>query len=328
VPRRAEAHEEHENHEAWVIPYADMLTLLMVMFLALYAMGNLDLVKFQRLAEAFNAELGGSGEAVVDPNISNAMLDGGESLLEGGSATQIAMNTWPVSNLMSSLTGREGREAAMEALQREEAAQAAQDAETEALTDLGEQVQRRAEAIGLGGDVVTQVTERGLAITVLTDRVLFEKGSAELSPRSDEVLTSIQDLFNGLDNTIEIIGHTDASPISTGQYRDNYDLSSSRANSVRRWYVERGVSGDRFRVSGAGEGQPVGDNATVEGRAENRRVEIVILADGTTVLPGPDGANDPAAEPSTPVIDPPISGGVDTGTPTPVSPDTPLAERN
>jgi chemotaxis protein MotB len=326
VPRRAEAHEEHENHEAWVIPYADMLTLLMVMFLALYAMGNLDLAKFQRLAEAFSSELGG-GEAVVDPNISDSVLTGGDSLLEGGSATQIAMNTWPVSNIVSTLTDREGREDALEALAREEAADAARDAETQALTELGEQVQARAQELGLGSDVVTQVTERGLAITVLTDSVLFGRGSAELAPRSDEVLRSIQDLFTGLDNTIEIIGHTDSSPISTGQYRDNYDLSSARANSVRRWYVDRGVGGERFRVSGAGEGQPVGDNATVEGRAANRRVEIVILADGTTVLPdGAAAGGDVTPAPSSPVIDPPISGGVDGSIP--ISPDTPLAERS
>jgi len=280
VPRRheEEEHEEHENHEAWVIPYADMLTLLMAMFLMLYAVGTIDMQKFQALAGAFRQEIAGE-KVVIDPGIAT---DAGQGVLSG------TASAWPISSLVGSLTGRGDRMEAAQALAAQQAEEAARAVEAARFDEVEAAIREQVEALGFASSVEFRRTERGLLITVLTDEVLFTPGSAMLEPKSTLLLDELAEVFKPLPNAIEIVGHTDTVPIRSAQFPSNWELSTGRAGSVVRYFIDRlGFPPERLRSSGLADTQPIDTNATPEGRARNRRVEITVLTAVGDTAPAP-----------------------------------------
>ena len=347
MPKKGGHEEEHENHEAWVIPYADMLTLLMVMFLALYAMGNLDLAKFRKLADALNQEMGGSsGNRVVDAGITtgqgSAILEAGPGVLEGGtgmgsggpgtpdgsmadattgtaSAVAQASQSWPLSNIIGELTGRDERTAGQQALAQQQAAEQQAAADRRQLAEVRQQVREQVEAAGLSDRVQFTQNERGLTITLLTDQVVFAPGQADLAAGGGDLLASLAGVLQGVDNTIEVVGHTDATPTNGGAFASNWELSAARAGSVVRYLIdEMGLPANRMRLSGVGDTQPIAPNDTAEGRARNRRVEITILstaatptAAGAAAAPtaAPQGGAAAGTTPSSVVPAPPTTAG-------------------
>jgi chemotaxis protein MotB len=273
-----EEHEEHVNHEAWVIPYADMLTLLMALFLVLFAIGRTDLEKFKKLAESFREEFGGGSSSQVvsisEGQTGTSPLDGGEGVLDA--------NVMPA-NAEGTGNGEGTGYATPTELQIEQARQEAeQEAAQEALGEL-EQLENailvEAERQGLGDKVAFRFNGRGLVISLLNSAVLFDSGQATLQPEGLEVLQTIIPALQDIPNNIEIEGHTDNVPVSNARYRDNWDLSSSRATSVLRYMLLQGIEQPRLRAAGLGDSYPIADNATAAGRAQNRRVEIVIVSD-------------------------------------------------
>lgn len=119
---------------------------------------------------------------------------------------------------------------------------------------------------------------RGIVIQ-LKDSILFESGKADLIPQSKDVLDKISPLLSSLDNNFIIEGHTDNVPINTYEFKDNRDLSSSRANSVIRYFTQiKGLDNTKFQSAGYGEFKPLVDNSTEENRSKNRRVNILIVA--------------------------------------------------
>ena len=120
--------------------------------------------------------------------------------------------------------------------------------------------------------------EKGVSLQI-KDSVLFESGKAELIDQSKEVLNKISDLISGIPNPIIIEGHTDNIPINTNEYRDNWDLSAARASNVLRYFTgTKGQDPTKFSVSGYGEYKPKVDNSTDDNRAQNRRVNIIIVS--------------------------------------------------
>ncbi len=116
---------------------------------------------------------------------------------------------------------------------------------------------------------------RGIVIT-LQDYLLFDSGKAEIKSESKEALIKIAEELKTIKNKISIEGHTDNVPISSSQFKSNWELSTARAVSVLHFFIEQGLSPDRFTVTGYAEYKPVADNETEEGRAKNRRVEIIL----------------------------------------------------
>ncbi len=126
-------------------------------------------------------------------------------------------------------------------------------------------------------EVNITASSRGVVIT-LPNSLLFDSGSARLKPESEEVLTKIAEKLKEIPAKILIEGHTDNVPIvSSSIYKSNWELSAARAASVLHFMLEKGLSPDRFTIAGYGEYRPVESNETPEGRAKNRRVEIVIV---------------------------------------------------
>ena len=254
--KKHEEHEEHENHERWLITYADMITLLMVLFIVLYSISQVDLAKFEKLKAGFNGAAGGEG-----------ILEGSDKPLEGGNG--------PLDAIAPELE----KEAA-EALHAQEAQQAAFDKEHAALEQTREQIVTDLAAVGLQDSVNFRFEARGLVVTVVTDRVLFDIGSDVLRPEGRGVLDHLAGSLGRLPNPLAVEGHTDNTPINGGgRFPSNWELSTARATSVLRYLVEvHHLPAPRLSASGYADQRPVADNASPEGRTANRRVEIVVLA--------------------------------------------------
>ncbi|MBD3258579.1 OmpA family protein [candidate division GN15 bacterium] len=138
-------------------------------------------------------------------------------------------------------------------------------------------IEEKFKTLGRNEDVQREITERGLVIHIV-ESALFSEGSATLQPRAMEVLDLIADQLTGRPNHIRIEGHTDDRPIQTPIYPSNWELSSARATTVVRYYVENhDIPPDRVSALGYGEFRPVKANTTPENRSRNRRVDIVIL---------------------------------------------------
>jgi chemotaxis protein MotB len=137
-------------------------------------------------------------------------------------------------------------------------------------------VEKRFETTTRHQEVHTEITERGLVVHVM-ESALFTPGSADLQARSREILDLVSDMILPLPNHIRVEGHTDDRPIMTPIYPSNWELSSARATSVVRYFLGQGLAPGRVSALGYGEYRPVRPNNTIENRARNRRVDIVIL---------------------------------------------------
>lgn len=260
-------HEEaHENHEAWVIPYADMLTLLMGLFLVMWSIGETNLAKLEAVQAGFAGALGigiGSG--------SDGALEGGSGLLDGTFA--------PEPMVVERMLPPERIGEAAEALEAADLAEAAQVAEGERLSEVERIIAEQANQAGVGDSVSFRREDRGLVVSIVSDQVLFTPGSAVLRPEGRAVLDGLAPVLLQLPNHVAIEGHTDSRPIATARFPSNWELSTARATSVLRYFVDAyGFPADRLTASGYAEQRPMGDNATAEGRAKNRRVDIAVLS--------------------------------------------------
>lgn len=261
-----EEHEEHVNHEAWVIPYADMLTLLMVMFLALFATGRVDMEKFKQLAQNLRNELGGGSAQMVSVGSGGSgttPMEGGSGIFDGAVPPKV---------------GGEPTEMQVEKARQDYEKKAAEEA-VEKLQDFQSQLTSKSNIAGLGQGLDFTLEGRGLVVTVLSDAVLFDPGSSNLEAGGMSVLGVVAEALKMIPNDVVIEGHTDSRPISTPRFPSNWELSTARATAVLRFLAGAGIDPDRLSAMGYGDTHPVGDNATAEGQAKNRRVEIVVLTD-------------------------------------------------
>lgn len=275
-----EEHEEHVNHEAWVIPYADMLTLLMGLFLVLWAISNQDLAKFKEFGQGFGEELG-----LIRPAEPTNADKGGDGLFEGG----VAPVTTPPSPALTP------EERAMRALQREEAAAAARELEAANLTEVETVISSAAASGGAAPSLTFRREARGLVVSIVSDDVLFEPGSATLRTGGLGSLDAVAKGLARLPNPISIEGHTDSRPISTSQYPSNWELSTARAAAVLRYLASvHGLDTGRMVAGGYADQRPAADNGSAAGRARNRRVDIAVLSTAPVAMDGAgEGEGDP-----------------------------------
>jgi chemotaxis protein MotB len=251
--RRAAEPEEHENHERWLITYADMITLLMAFFIMLFAMSQLDLAKFKEFQEGFASHV--SGKEV------NIAAEGGVGVLDGANGTQEEL----IAEAQQVLN-----EQAQEDLARK--------IERERLLDVEHEFVKRVRAAGLASKVGFELEDRGLVVSIVSDDVLFDLGSAHLRPDGRRVLAGLSQILRDMPNDVAVEGHTDNLPISGGQYSSNWVLSTARATSVLSYLLDRDLPAARLSAAGYADQRPTRPNSSSAGRAANRRVEIVILS--------------------------------------------------
>jgi chemotaxis protein MotB len=255
--KKHEEHEEHENHERWLITYADMITLLMVLFIVLFAIGQTDRAKFEELKAGLQDGFGTG---------SPSLLDTGGGLLQTGTGIE-QLRTEEASDALAD------RDSVRQAIAVDQAT----------LQETAEAIDAQLAAAGVRGDVDLRVDRRGLIVTIVTDQVLFTPGSDQILPAGADILASVGGALAGLPNEITVEGHTDDLPISAGRFPSNWELSTARATSVlRQLLATAAIDPARVGATGYADQRPIADNASAEGRAANRRVEIVVHAQVTS----------------------------------------------
>jgi chemotaxis protein MotB len=252
--RRGKHEEEHVNHERWLVSYADFITLLFVLFVVMYSLGKADVAKFAKLQaslqRAFRVEV-----------------------LQGNDPSSVRGND---GTLMPTAMIREG------------VAQLAAYPDSRLVTTIDELREAMAEvpAPGPGRGSVEIGAARDGAVISLSGNVLFDSGRADLKPEGLVLLDVLAGRLAELSNELRVEGHTDDTPIATPLYPSNWELSSARATTVARYLAERGIAPIRLIAAGYGEFRPAAPNDTREGRARNRRVDIVIISPRPGAAPG------------------------------------------
>jgi chemotaxis protein MotB len=258
--KREEEHEEHENHERWLVTYADMITLLMVLFIVLYAIGQTDLRKFEQLRKSLNNSFGGGKTSLVQ---------GSNGVLDGAGPKPIAA--------AEDIVASQAEQAQAALAEKQAAAKRKADEDTQ-LEAAQQQIEEQLKAIGLGDAVHFRREGRGLVVTVASDRVLFDSGSATLSPEGRVVLDGLVGPLLHLPNALAVEGHTDDRPVR-GSFGSNWELSTARATSVLRYLLDaHHFPGERLSAAGYADQRPIVPNDSDAHRAENRRVELVVMS--------------------------------------------------
>jgi chemotaxis protein MotB len=280
-----EEHEEHVNHEAWVIPYADVLTLLMALFLVLFALGRTDQAKLELAADSFRRELGGSGSVFdlgLGANGTGPLPSGGLSVLDGAGPAPVRSDLAAIGPTEPEI--EPGAKPGTLPAATFEVIEQADELMGDPLTEVEQVVRARAAGTGLASAIGFRREARGLVVTIVTDQVLFDDGRADVRPDGFGILDVVADALADLPNVVTIEGHTDSRPISTTRFPSNWELSTARATSVLRYLTEeRAFPADRLSASGYADTRPVADGDDAASLAKNRRVEIVVLA--TAVSP-------------------------------------------
>ncbi|NHC47108.1 OmpA/MotB family protein, partial [Motilibacter aurantiacus] len=266
--RRPKPHEEeeHENHERWLVSYADMLTLLFVLFVVLFAISQVDKKKFEELKKGFGAEVSvieGSNGALDDPATDPIKTDALENITPQA-AGQVSA---------------EALSAAERKLRSEQVAKAA--AEAKKLEELEKKIDSELSKRGLTDTVKTRINERGLVVSIVTNRVIFEPSSADLAAGGRAVLETVAPVLKTVENPLVVEGHTNTVKARPKGWKNEWFLSTARASEVVTYLgSHEGVPWKRMEAAGLADTQPLYD-PRVNPRADtlNRRVEIVILAD-------------------------------------------------
>jgi chemotaxis protein MotB len=267
---------EHENEERWLLTYADMITLLMALFMVLFSISSVNISKYETLQKSLKAAFSGN------------ILPGGKAISQQGSTANAAQS--PTSSELQAIepvqtegsaplenSTAHGSMSAPTSFTTPAKQAANEQQEASEFQHIKEQLDAYAKAHGFSKSVQTSIEARGLVIKVLTDDLLFASGQATLESQASSLLTEIAQLLN-VDQThpISVEGNTDDVPIHSAQYPSNWELSTARASTVVEFLIAHGVGASRLTASGNADQRPVASNATAIGRAHNRRVEIVL----------------------------------------------------
>ncbi|MEW6248574.1 MAG: flagellar motor protein MotB [Nitrospirota bacterium] len=261
-------HEEHENHERWLVSYADFITLLFAFFVVMYSVSVVNEGRFRTVSESIKAAL----HPIVSPP-----------------TTPLAFNIGDHKPALVAPDLPGSKELVIRRLR--EVVKSLQPAARFALIHVMER---------MDGEIVITIP----------DHILFNSGEAVIRQNALPFLWALAEVLIELDRHVKVEGHTDNVPIRTTLYPSNWELSAARAVMVVRVLTELyGVPADHLAAIGYAESRPIADNRTPEGRAQNRRVEIVVLerspASQTTVPPS-DGSSSEANSPAAPAV--PASG--------------------
>jgi chemotaxis protein MotB len=254
--------EEHENHERWLVTYADMLTVLMALFIVMFAMSVVDKNKFDQLKAGLD-EYFGKGPTLMDRGT--------------GLMAEPQKPDAPSADV----------QAALAALHNEHTRADAVAAERDDLEEARKQILDALTKKGLQDSVRFRIDERGLVVTIVTDEVLFDLGSATLQQRGRTVLDAVAPAVRDLPNPLTVEGHTDNLPIRGGRFPSNWELSTERATTVLRYLIQaHAVPAKRLSASGYADQRPIADH-TPAGRSTNRRVEVIVRATAASAPPPP-----------------------------------------
>jgi chemotaxis protein MotB len=259
---RKKKQEEHENHERWLVSYADFVTLLFAFFTTLYAISTVDAQKAGKLQRSVNESLGTAVFASGSKTLSLSMGAGGvDTAAARNSIQSIKMPASDHLKVTSQILKDE--------------------------KELGKFKQSIEQLLGPAlkkGIIRTHLETRGFVIS-LGEGGFFDSGYAEIKPEGRELLDIIAESLAPVGNQIRIEGHTDNVPIRNSKFPSNWELSSARASNVVRYIISQfGFKPELLSPAGFAEYRPVSSNDTEEGKSRNRRVDIVVLNPAAAVV--------------------------------------------
>lgn len=228
-------HQQHEEEggEAWLLPYSDLMTLLLAVFIVLFAVSQVDQAKAKEMSEAFTEEM----------------------------MTQ----SYIISQLNEQETTSQNENPPVS------------ENELQKLEELKAELDAKLQSANLASEITTNIDKRGLVVS-FNNAIIFDSGSAEIKKDNEGILLEIAKMVSVMDNFIRIEGHTDNIPMNSDLFPSNWELSSARAVNVVRLFVNNAnASPEKLIAVGYGEYRPIADNATEEGRAKNRRIDIIVL---------------------------------------------------
>ena len=230
--------EESRSIPPWVITFADMVTLLMVFFILLFAIGTIEQEKWRQLKESLREALG--ADAIEEMGTRQGL-----DVIR----TQVDEQTVHAVDEVGAMVNRE-------------------------MEDIISEVEEFVFKNKLAGEVRVSSDERGAVITI-SDVVLFPAGSAEMTPKGRATLRQVFDVLKQFNYNVKVEGHTDNTPIHTLRYPSNWELSASRASEVAHMLIKDGYPPERLSVEGFAEFRPKVPNTSPENRSVNRRIEVV-----------------------------------------------------
>ncbi len=246
MARRRKYEEEHDNHERWLVSYADFITLLFAFFVVMYALSTVNEGKYRVL--------------------SDSMVSAFRNI-QANSSTQIPIVVAPPIALAQKPSQATRQQDVEKQVRRDKMRNVAKEL-LEVMAPLIEQ-----------GKVRVIETSRGVTIEI-NDSILFSPGQALLQPVSSKAMRAIAQVLAPTDFPITIEGHTDNVPINNVQFPSNWELSAVRATTVLRLFSDSGVAAERLTAIGYADTRPVEPNVLADGRARNRRVTILIDSTG------------------------------------------------
>ena len=253
---RKQKHEDHVNHEAWAIPYGDLVTLLFALFTVMYAMSSVNEGKFRVLSDAMIAAFNGAPKSMRPVNMGEAEPGkGGEKPLVGITPTALIK------------------------IKGEDSPQQMPQVRTDipgSLIRMEREVQEAMRALIDAKLITVKRESMWLEIEINTD-ILFPSGSGAFSSSAEPILDKLAEVLKPFPNPIRVEGHTDDRPIHTSAFPSNWELSAARAASVVHQFTAQGIDPLRLEIVGFGEFHPRQPNASTEGRNANRRVAVLVL---------------------------------------------------
>ncbi len=240
-------HKAHVNHERWLVSYADFITLMFAFFVVMYATSKADVKKQIQMANSIDAAFRTLGLFQQNP-----IKNGAAGLAHNQEAPVTPINVIMNDELMAPLAVKVDLEKLQDRLSGM----------------LSNQIAEHVVSMRIGRD--------GLVIS-LREAGFYDSGSAEVHPSSLPILNKIATTLVTTPYDIRIEGHTDNVPIHTEQFDTNWELSTTRATRLTRFFVANNFAPYRMEASGYAEFHPVASNDTAEGRSQNRRIDIIVL---------------------------------------------------
>ncbi len=270
--RRAKKHEEeeHENHERWLVSYADMVTLLLVTFVVLYAMSQVDKEKFAQLASGLSDAFGTPVSVIPAATPEGSVLDGLPGAIDVASVI-------PPDPTVSDV--QVDKAAAQAAIEREERIKAEAEAAYDELAAARERIDAALTKAGFADAARYEIDERGLVVHIVADAVLFDAEKATLRTEGRRILQAVAPTLRKLPNELRVEGHANHLPVTAGgPWPSNWELSAYRSTTVLRTLTAAGVPEKRVSAAGYSDTRPMVPISDPGAVTTNRRVDVVVLS--------------------------------------------------
>ena len=274
---RKKKHEEHENHERWLISYADFITLLFAFFVVMYSVSSINEGKYRVLSDALIASFRSSARSVEPIQVGELSKSSKvPGLIKGvvdqkGSDHQYDKKSISPFKMEKPNTGFKG-----ESSPPDSGDNLAKQRAKEAIDKMAEALEKSMSKLIQQDLIAVRRNDLWVEVEIKTS-ILFPSGSATLQDVALPILGEIANILKDFPNPIRVEGFTDSVPINTVAYPSNWELSAGRAASVVHLFTKAGVDPQRMAAIGFGEFRPIADNTTPEGRNKNRRVVVLIL---------------------------------------------------